>query len=78
MPEERHKRRLEHPQTEWDILQGLIVAFRKGDVAVARDYVGRHGEGKEDHVKDLLEVWTAEMPNEDLRKEGRALLFGLK
>jgi putative DNA methylase len=62
----------------WDILQGLIVAFRKGDVPVALGYVGRHGEGKEDLVKDLLEAWTAEMHNEDLRKEGRALLFGLK
>jgi hypothetical protein len=77
-PGERHKRRLENPQTEWDTLHGLVMAYREGDVPVARGYLKRHAEGHEDFFKDLLQVWTAEMPDEKLRKEARALLFGLK
>jgi len=77
-PGERHKRRLEHPQTEWDILHGMIVAYRQGDVPVARGYLHRHAEGNEDFFKDLLQVWAAEMPEEKLRKEAQALQFGLK
>jgi hypothetical protein len=30
LPEERHPRRLAHPQTDWDILHGMILAFRRG------------------------------------------------
>jgi putative DNA methylase len=35
-PEERHPRRMAHPQTDWDILHGLILAHRRGDIPVAR------------------------------------------
>ncbi|MBR4523522.1 MAG: alanine:cation symporter family protein, partial [Kiritimatiellae bacterium] len=28
LPEERVKRRLEEPQNEWDIMQGVIMAYR--------------------------------------------------
>lgn len=77
-PGERHNRRLEHPQTEWDTLHGLIMAFREGDIPVARGYLNRHAEGHEDFFKDLLHVWAAEMPDEKLRKEAQTLLFGLK
>ncbi|MBF7084130.1 DUF1156 domain-containing protein [Desulfallas sp. Bu1-1] len=78
LPEERNKKRLDNPQTEWDILHGLIMAYREGDVPVARSYLARHGAGREQLVIDLLSVWAAEMAGDKLRKEAEALLFGLK
>ena len=77
-PDERNKRRLENPQTEWDLLQGLVVAYRKGDIPVARGYLSRHAEGREERVLNLLAVWAAEMPDEKQRKEAQAMVFGLK
>ncbi|RLC89510.1 MAG: DUF1156 domain-containing protein, partial [Chloroflexi bacterium] len=76
-PGERHPRRLGHPQTEWDVLYGVIMAYREGDVPVARGYLDRHAENPST-IKDLLQVWAAEAADEKLRKEARALLFGLK
>ena len=76
-PGERHTRRLEKPQTEWDLLHGLIMAYRKGDIPVARGYLQRHAKGNEVFFKDLLNVWVAEVADEKLRKEGQALAFGL-
>jgi len=76
-PEERDPRRLENPQTEWDMLHGVIMACREGDIPVARGYLDRHA----DHIstiRDLLQVWAAEAADETLRKEAQALLFGLK
>ncbi|MBW1961243.1 MAG: DUF1156 domain-containing protein [Deltaproteobacteria bacterium] len=77
-PGERHKRRLENPQTEWDILHGTIMAFRKGDIPVARGYLNRYAAGNEDFFKDLLHVWIEGVGDERLHKEAQALLFGLK
>jgi adenine-specific DNA methylase len=76
-PSERHPKRLENPQTEWDILHGLILAFREGDVPVARAYLQEHASGMKNKIMDLLRVWTAEMADEDLRQEGLAIEFGL-
>ncbi|KAF1085138.1 DNA methylase [Sporotomaculum syntrophicum] len=78
LPEERHKKRLEKPQTEWDILHGLIQAYREGDAPVARVYLARHAEGREQLILDLLSVWAAEMGDEKLRKEAEAIAFSLK
>jgi putative DNA methylase len=77
-PEERDERRLEAPQTEWDVLCGLLLAFREGDVPVARAYLERHAQGRQEKIVDLAQVWAAEAPEDDLRKEARALLFGLR
>jgi putative DNA methylase len=77
-PEERHPKRIENPQTEWDLLHGLILAYREGDIPVARAYLAKHAEGRESIILDLLSVWTAEMTEERLRKEGEAIRFGLK
>ena len=77
-PEERTEKRLEHPQTEWDLMQGLIMAHREGDIPVARGYLSRHAAQKEDVVLDLLHVWATESPEEALQKEARAMVFGLK
>lgn len=78
LPEERHKKRISDPQTEWDILHGLIMAYREGDVPVAHEYLSQHAEGRERVILDLLSVWTSKMSDEKLRKEGEAILFGLK
>jgi adenine-specific DNA methylase len=78
LPEERSRKRLDNPQTEWDILHGLIMAYREGDVPVAQDYLERHAAGKRGVILDLLSVWTKEMKRDDLRQEGEALLFGLR
>ncbi|MGB9846404.1 MAG: DUF1156 domain-containing protein, partial [Desulfotomaculales bacterium] len=78
LPEERNKRRLENPQTEWDILHGLILAYREGDVFLARTYLEQHAEGRERVILDLLSVWAANIADEKMRKEAGAILFGLK
>lgn len=78
LPEERSKKRIEAPQTEWDILHGLILAFREGDAPVARAYLARHAGGREQLILDLLSVWAEEMPGEELRKEAKSIEFGLK
>ncbi len=78
LPEERNKKRMDNPQTEWDILHGLILAYREGDVPVARAYLEQHAEGRDQVILDLLSVWAVEMADEELRREGEAILFGLK
>ncbi|NLL17845.1 MAG: DUF1156 domain-containing protein [Clostridia bacterium] len=78
LPEERNNKRIDNPQTEWDALHGLIMAYREGDVPVSRAYLMQHGEGRTQIILDLLSVWAAEMADEQLRKEAEALLFGLK
>ncbi|KKM12711.1 DNA methylase [Clostridiales bacterium PH28_bin88] len=78
LPEERNKKRVENPQTEWDILHGLILAYREGDAPVARAYLAQHAQAREQVILDLLSVWAAEMADEKLRQEAGAILFGLK
>ena len=58
-PEERTRLRLDNPQTEWDVLHGLLLAYREGDAPVARTYLERHAPGREQVVLDLLSVWAA-------------------
>ncbi len=77
-PEERHPSRRQHPQTEWDVLGGIIMAFRQGDIPVARAYLDQQAAGKQSRILALLEVWAAEIPEESLQKEARAILFGLQ
>lgn len=77
-PEERAKKRLQKPQTEWDIMQGLIMAYREGEIPVARAYMDEHAQGKEDKVIGVLKVWADGCGSEELRKEAQRILFGLK
>lgn len=77
LPEERNPKRLAAPQSEWDIMQGVIMAYREGDIPVARAYLQRQAEGKEDKVIGLMRVW-ADGCGEELRKEAQRILFGLK
>jgi putative DNA methylase len=78
LPEERHPRRLTHPQTDWDILHGLIAAFRRGDIPVARAYLDEHAPQHQSRILDLLDVWAAEMDHPDLKREAETLRFGLR
>lgn len=77
-PEERDKRRIAKPQSDWDVLHGLIMSYRSGDIPVARAYLDQHREGRENTVLDLLEVWAVEAETPELRNEAKAILFGLK
>ncbi|HEY8345910.1 MAG TPA: DNA methyltransferase, partial [Symbiobacteriaceae bacterium] len=78
LPEERRKARLEDPQTEWDMLHGLIMAYREGDIPVARAYLQAHASGREQVILDLLSVWAAQVPSDELRREAEMILFGLR
>lgn len=77
-PEERNPDRLEQPQTEWDVLQGLIQAYRSGDAPVARAYLQRHARDRSRVILDLLEVWGTEVGDEKLRMEAETIRFDLK
>ncbi len=77
LPEERQPARLAESQTDWDRLHGLIMAYREGDVPVARAYLQNQAAEHGDRILDLLEVWAAEARDPDRQKEARALLYGI-
>ena len=77
-PEERIKRRLDAPQNEWDIMQGVIMAYREGDIPVARAYLKKHAEGYEEKIIGIMQVWADGCGSEELKKETRRILYGLK
>ncbi|GLI35253.1 MAG: hypothetical protein GX433_07630 [Deltaproteobacteria bacterium] len=76
-PEERNEKRLRQPQTDWDLLQGLIQEHRRGGAPVAHRYLEQHGGGNPQRVINLLEVWAAEVPEEKLRKEAETIRYDL-
>jgi hypothetical protein len=77
-PGERNKSRINNPKTEWDLLHGTILAYREGDIVLAKDYLSRKASEKSDLIIDLINVWASAMTDETLRKEAKALLFSLK
>lgn len=76
-PEERNQRRLDNPQSEWDIAQGIIQAYRDGDIPVARAYLNRHAAGDERKILDILGVLADGMDGES-KKEIQRLLYGMR
>jgi putative DNA methylase len=76
-PEERNRNRLGKPLTMWDILHGLIISYRKGDIPVARAYLDANAPGSGSVIIDTLRVWTSKASDKNLRKEAKAILFGL-
>ena len=77
-PEERISRRLQEPQNEWDVMQGVIMAYREGDIPVARAYLKKHAEGHEEKITGILQVWADGCGSEALKKEAARILYGLK
>ncbi|MFP3868926.1 MAG: DUF1156 domain-containing protein [Desulfobacteraceae bacterium] len=77
-PEERSPQRLAHPQTDWDVMLGVIVSFREGDVPVARAYLEQKARDHQEKIVDLLKVWAAEVDEPDLQREAKTLLFGFE
>jgi putative DNA methylase len=78
VPDERDERRtLDAPQTEWDLLQGMLISYKRGDLPVARAYLERHGGTRKELLIDLLHVWASEVPDENLRRQAKELHFGL-
>ncbi|WP_330925451.1 DUF1156 domain-containing protein [Candidatus Sororendozoicomonas aggregata] len=77
-PDERSARRLANPQSDWDVLHGVLLRYREGDVPVARAYLDEQREGNDTIILDLLEVWSEEAETPKARTEAKALLFGLK
>jgi putative DNA methylase len=77
-PEERNSSRLKKPFTMWDILHGLIISYREGDIPVARAYLNANAPGSSGIVMDILRVWASKASDDKLRKEAQAILFGLE
>jgi adenine-specific DNA methylase len=77
LPEERNPRRIENPQTDWDILHGVIQHYRRGDVPVARAYLEDHMADSSQRILDLIDVWADGLPEPNLRREAETLRFGL-
>lgn len=78
LPEERNPKRMEFPEGEWDVMQGAILAYREGDVPVARAYLQKQAEGKQQHILYMLRIWADGCGDETLQKEAERMLFGLK
>lgn len=76
-PEERLPARLQAPQTAWDRLQGLIMAWREGQEVRVRAYLGSHCKGQERLMADLLDVYHAELGEEAARQEIEWIRFTL-
>jgi len=78
LPEERNSNALNSPKSDWDVIHGLIMAYRSGDTPVARAFLNQHAADKVLRILDLLEVWGAESGDPKLRDESRAIQFGLR
>ncbi|KVG64596.1 DUF1156 domain-containing protein [Burkholderia pseudomultivorans] len=78
LPAERSAKRLEKPQSLWDVMQGALVKYAQGDVPVARAYLEAHAKDHIERVTDLLEVWALECGDRALKKAADGLLFGLR
>lgn len=78
LPHERSTKRLERPQSLWDVMQGALVKYAQGDIPVARAYLEIHAKDYIERVTDLLEVWALECGDRTLKKTADSLLFGLR
>ncbi|MDQ7746903.1 DUF1156 domain-containing protein [Hydrogenophaga pseudoflava] len=78
LPSERSVKRLDKPQSLWDVMQGALVKYEQGDIPVARAYLETHAKDNIERVTDLLEVWALECGDRALKKAADGLLFGLR
>ncbi|WP_462325579.1 DUF1156 domain-containing protein [Desulfoplanes sp.] len=77
-PEERNAKRLDHPQTDWDILHGCIQQYKEGGGPLARPYLEEHAGESRTRIIDLLQVWTTEQDDPERKKLGEQILFDLQ
>ena len=56
----------------------MILAFRRGDIPVARTFLDEHAPQHQARILGLLDVWAAEMAHPDLKREAEILRFGLR
>lgn len=77
-PEERSPARLSDPQTQWDVFQGFIQEYRKGDIPLARPYLEKHVPEHQRIILDILRVWASETDDPELKKEAESLLFSFR
>ena len=75
-PEERIARRLKKPLTMWDVLHGLIISYREGDIPVARAYLDANAPGAGGVIIDILRVWASKASDDKIRRSA-GILFGL-
>jgi hypothetical protein len=59
-------------------MHGVIMAYREGDIPVAKAYLQKFAEGHEEKIVGLLQVWADGIGKEDLKKEARRIIYGLK
>ncbi len=78
LPAERSAKRLDKPQSLWDVMQGALVKYAQGDIPVARAYLETNAKESFERVIDLLEVWSLECGNKELKRAADGLLFGLR
>lgn len=78
LPAERSAKRLDKPQSLWDLMQGALVKYAQGDIPVARAYLETNAKESFERVIDLLEVWSLECGNKELKRAADGLLFGLR
>lgn len=78
LPSERSAKRLDKPQSFWDVMQGALVKYEQGDIPVARAYLETHAKDNIERVTDLLEVWALECGDQVLKKAANGLLFSLR
>lgn len=77
-PEERNEKRFDNPQTDWDILEGILAAYEKGDILMVRPYLEKHAGNKRNRLLDMLQVWAAEVDDPVSRQKAEMILFGLR
>ncbi len=76
--QERDPLRLAKPQTEWDLLHGVLLEHQKGEIVAVRAYLDAHANGKQGLVTDLLQVWATEVGDQAMQREAQTILFGLR
>jgi adenine-specific DNA methylase len=77
-PEERDTRRLDRPQTDWDLLHGCIQQYKEGGIPLARPYLEEHAGESRTRILDLLQVWATEQDDPDRKKVAEQILFDLQ
>lgn len=76
LPEERSEVRLDKPQSEWDALHGIIMAYRKGEIPLVRAYLNDHADYKDPALK-LLQLWSEQIIDPNLTKEAKLIQLEL-